>query len=129
MSTACSATLVSPSEVAGSEGTEVLGGLARARALVRSPVTLRRQADRLGTSTPNSVSISRSVEVWSKVCEATYPPRLNGEMTRAGVRKPRPIGPAMPDAAAGSVPVRYSPAVPAGAVGGGTWSKNPPFSS
>ena len=35
-------------------------------------------------------------------------------MTRHGVRKPRPIGPAMPPALDGSVPVRYSPAVPAG---------------
>ncbi|HEX4830889.1 MAG TPA: hypothetical protein VH478_07340 [Trebonia sp.] len=60
--------------------------------------------------------------------EYSQPPALNGEMTSAGVRKPRPIGPAMPPAADGSV-VRYSPAVPAGATGGGTWSKKPPFSS
>jgi hypothetical protein len=46
-----------------------------------------------------------------------------------GTRKPRPIGPAIPSAAEDSVPVRYSPVVPAGAVGGVTWSKNPSFSS
>lgn len=69
-STASSATIVSPSEVEGSGGTLVFGGLARASALVMSPVTPRRHADRLGTSTPNSVSMRRSVEVWSKVCEA-----------------------------------------------------------
>ena len=40
------------------------------------------------------------------------------------------IGPATPPASLGrGSTVRYSPAVPAGAVGGGTWSKNPPFSS
>src|SRR5450755_2220340 len=70
-STACSATVVSPSDVAGSDGTLVSGGLARASALVMSPVTLRRHADRFGTSTWNSVSISRSVDVWSKTPETT----------------------------------------------------------
>src|SRR5207302_1280116 len=44
-----------------------------------------------------------------------------------------PIGPAMPPASRGdarcSGAVMYSPGVPAGAVGGGTWSKKPPFSS
>jgi hypothetical protein len=50
-------------------------------------------------------------------------------MTNVGRRKPRPIGPAMPPAAEGSVPVRYSPGVPGGGVGGVTWSKKPPFSS
>ena len=71
LSTACSAVLVSPSEVGGSAGTLVSGGLDSASAAVRSPVTLRRQADRLGTSTPNLVSMKRSSEVWSNSCEHT----------------------------------------------------------
>src|SRR5580698_7234831 len=66
-----------------------------------------------------------------------WPPRLNGEMTSIGTRTPRPSGPVMPrvcDELPGSrvelgVAVRYSPAVPAGAVGGGTWSNHPSFSS
>src|SRR6202451_4549220 len=50
---------------------------------------------------------------------------------------PRPSGPVMPspsDDQSGSSTlfgdaVRYSPGVPAGGVGGGTWSNQPPFSS
>ena len=43
------------------------------------------------------------------------PPRLNGETTSIGTRKPRPIGPAIPSASAGSgATVTYSPAVPGG---------------
>jgi hypothetical protein len=69
-------------------------------------------------------------EVWSKVSEQYQPPRLNGDTTRQGTRKPRPMGPAMPLAAAGrGETVRYSPSVPEGGTGGGTWSKKPPFSS
>ena len=61
---------------------------------------------------------------------AVPPPRLNGDTTRQGTRKPRPMGPAIPLAADGrGETVRYSASVLAGAVGGGTWSKNPPFSS
>src|ERR1700674_3767164 len=51
-----------------------------------------------------------------------------------GTRKPSPMGPSI-----GGLPITagsgtagtviYSPGVPAGAVGGETWSKNPPFSS
>ena len=41
-----------------------------------------------------------------------------------------PIGPRIPPASEGrGETVRYSPGVPAGAVGGGTWSKKPSFSS
>ncbi len=128
--TACSATLVSPNDVAGRSGTDTSGRLCRARATVRSPVTDRRQADKFGTSTPKRVSKKRSTEVWSKVVEQRYPPRLKGEITRHGTRNPSPTGPAIPAASAGSgSPVRYSPGVPAGGVGGGTWSKKPPFSS
>ena len=58
-------------------------------------------------------------------------------MTSAGTRMPSPSGPVMPRSSLewlGSrmlegVAVRYSPAVPAGAVGGGTWSNQPSFSS
>jgi len=118
-STASSATVVSPSEVAGSVGTAVVGAAVKLSAPVKSPVTPRRQALRFGTVTPNLVSISLSVEVASSVPDYKYPPALNGEITRQGVRKPSPIGPAMPSAADGST-VRYSPSVSAGAVTGGT---------
>src|SRR5271169_1706263 len=47
-----------------------------------------------------------------------------------GTRTPRPMGPANPPwSGEGGVAVRCSPAVPGGGVGGGTWSKNPSFSS
>jgi hypothetical protein len=62
-STACSATDSSPRPAAGSGGTVSTGGRAKASVLVMSPVTLRRQADRLGTSTPNLVSMNRSSDV------------------------------------------------------------------
>ena len=71
LSTACSAALVWPRKVGGSGGTLASGGLDSASAAVRSPVTPRRQADRLGTSTPNRVSMKRSSEVWSNVSEQT----------------------------------------------------------
>src|ERR1700733_4189793 len=118
-STASSATVVSPSEVAGSEGTVGTGGAVKFSAPVMSPVTLRRQAVRLGTVTQNLVSRILGFEVGPSTPDYLYPPALNGEITRHGVRKPSPTGPAIPSAADGSV-VRYSPAVPAGAVTGGT---------
>ncbi len=53
----------------------------------------------------------------------------------AGTRTPRPRGPAIPSVSdfgtitGDGLEVRYSPGVPAGAVGGGTWSNQPSFSS
>src|SRR5437763_1937691 len=89
-----------------------------------------RQALRLGTSAPKRVSMKRRRDVWSNTSELTKPPRLNGEIRSAGTRKPSPIGPRMPCAASGSgFAVTYSPGVPGGGTGGGTWSKKPPFSS
>ena len=49
-----------------------------------------------GAVTPNRSSRKRSWEVWSKVCEQIRPPRLNGESTSSGTRKPSPIGPGDP---------------------------------
>lgn len=70
--TACSTALTSAStEVPGSGGTVTSGGAFRDRAEVRSPVTPRRQADRLGTATPNRVSMNLSVDVWSNTSEHT----------------------------------------------------------
>src|SRR5205823_13113007 len=123
-------TRLSASEGCGMLPGSDLFGFAKLNALVRSPVTDRRQALRFGTGTPKRDSRKRSVEVWSNVPEETKPPRLNGEMTSIGTRKPSPIGPAIPPADDGSgLTVRYSSGVPAGAAGGGTWSKKPPFSS
>src|ERR1700757_708435 len=62
-------------------------------ALVRSPTVARRHALRLGTSAPKRVSRNRNMEVWSNKSEDTNPPRLNGEMSSVGTRKPSPIGP------------------------------------
>src|SRR5437660_12905750 len=114
--------------VAGNTGTDGLGGEPKLNAPVRSPTIPRRHLVRFGTSAPKRRSRKRRIDVWSKVSEETSPPRLKGEITSAGTRKPRPIGPAIPFAAAGRT-CRYSPGVPGGAVGGGTWSKKPPFSS
>src|SRR5579864_6815582 len=99
------------------------------------------------------LSMNFRVEMWSKVSWQTYPPALNGEMTSAGVRKPRPTGPCTlsqsdggpPAAFDGLAVITYSPSryppAPAAAgmsarvvtvgpgVGGETWSKKPPFSS
>lgn len=87
-------------------------------------MTLRRQALMLGHSAwvPRAVvhvSMKRSTEVWSKTSELTQPPRVHGDITIIGTRKPSPIG----------TPSMYSPTVPGGATGGGTWSKKPSFSS
>src|SRR5947209_5885718 len=92
------------------------------------------------------VSTNRNSDVWSNRSEHTSGApaglgfRLNGEITSIGTRKPRPMGSAEvsrpPTVVASCLAVavmaarfKYSPGVPAGAVGGGTWSKNPPFSS
>jgi hypothetical protein len=95
------------------------------------------EPDRLGTSTPKRSATNFSCEVWSKVSLAMWPPRLKGEITGQGTLTPSPSGPLIPrssDEAPGSrvddgVAVRYPPGVPAGAVGGGTWSNQPSFSS
>ena len=97
----------------------MFAGSPKPNAAVRSAVVLRRHGVRFGTSTPKRASISRSVEVWSNVSPQTKPPRENGEITKHGTRKPKPMG----------TPLTYSPAVPGGAVGGTTWSKRPSFSS
>src|SRR5580704_16886432 len=109
-------------------------GFLKLSALVKSPTAARRQALKLGTSAPKRVSRNRNTEVWSKRSEDTNPPRLNGETISMGTRKPKPIGPVIAgvpitvgSGTAGAV--TYSPGVPGGAVSGGTWSKNPPFSS
>ena len=53
------------------ELSQKFGGAVKLSAPVKSPVTPRRQEDRFGTVTPVTVSISRSVEVWSKVSPQT----------------------------------------------------------
>ena len=92
---------------------------AKLNACVRSPVTERRQWLRLVTSGPKRRSRNRRSEVWSKVSLAIQPPCVHGEMMMQGTRNPAPMG----------SPSTYSPVVPAGAVGGTTWSKMPSFSS
>src|SRR4051812_9813882 len=108
--------------VDGSCGTE-RSAAAKWNPEVRSPTVARRHALRLGTSAPNRASRNRRIEVWSKRSEDTKPPRLNGEITSIGTRKPSPIGPvtgglpiAVESGAVGAL--MYSPGVPAGAVGG-----------
>jgi hypothetical protein len=95
-----------------------------------SPTVLRRHPLMLGSRTPKRRSSKRKVEVWSNTSLHTQPPRVLGDITRAGTRKPSPIGPAIPAATLGSGDaVTHSPGVPSGAVGGGTWSNRPSFSS
>ncbi len=116
--------------VLGSTGTDALPPLRNAgSADVRSPTVRRRHAEMFGACTPKRSSKKRSCDVWSKTCDATWPPRAKGESTSIGTRNPSPTGPRTPCASDGSVPARYSPAVPFGATGGATWSKNPSFSS
>src|SRR6202035_1987928 len=115
--------------VAGNEGRLVLGW-PRPRVDVRSPTVCLRQAEMFGAFTPKRASRNRSIDVWSKVWESTHPPRLQGEITIVGTRNPSPMGwrnpPSSPTV---GVAVTVSSAVPGGGVGGGTWSKKPPFSS
>ena len=100
----------------GSDGIDV-SGLVKLKALVMSPTVARRHAERFGTSAPKRVSRKRRSEVWSKRSDEMNPPRLNGEMTNVGTRKPRPMGPG-DRRAAGTVgsgtagAVTYSPGVP-----------------
>src|SRR5947209_1207141 len=103
----------------GKDGTVALGATSRLNAAVMSPVCSRRHWLKFGTSGPNRRSRKRSSEVWSNVFLHTSPPRVNGEITRHGTRKPRPIGPLKPPASAESF-TNSSPGVPGGAVGGGT---------
>lgn len=97
------------------------GGVAKLNAEVMSPTTPSRQAVMLGTGTPNRARINFNCEVWSNVSETISGPRLYGEMTMQGTRKPRPSGPRMPpDPGTASMlgTVTNSPGVPGGAVGG-----------
>ncbi len=82
-------------------------------------MTWRRQSLMLGSSTPVQRSRRRITEVWSKTSEQTYPPTDHGDTTSSGTRTPSPVG----------LPSQCSSVTSAGATGGGTWSKNPSFSS
>src|SRR5580692_9982850 len=109
--------------VSGSRGNR-LGTVPSAE--VKSPTVCRRHGVMLGLTTPVTRSRSRVTEVWSKVSWETNPPTVHGETMMQGTRKPRPIGPGADFVTDVGM---YSPAVPAGAVGGATWSKYPSFSS
>src|SRR5580704_13336732 len=86
---------------------------------VKSPTVCRRQAVMFGLTTPVTSSSSRVTEVWSNVSWLTKPPTVHGEIRTQGTRKPRPMGPGAAFSADAD-DVMYSPAVPAGAVGGRT---------
>ena len=96
---------------------------------------MRRHADTFGTSTPKRLAISCSCEVWSNTSVAMWPPRLNGETTSSGTRTPSPSGPLMPSVSGCGSPVgnllrrQVLAGGALGAVGGGTWSNQPSFSS
>ncbi|MNK94636.1 hypothetical protein D3C87_1148440 [compost metagenome] len=57
---------------------------------MRSPHTARRNGEMFGSFTPKRASMKRITEVWSKACELTQPPRLQGEITYIGTRTPGP---------------------------------------
>src|ERR1700683_1574854 len=101
--------------VSGSRGNRPLGQAPSAE--VKSPTVWRRQAVMLGLTTPVTSSSSRVTEVWSNVSWQTKPPTVHGEMRMQGTRNPRPMGPGA-GFSADADEVMYSPAVPAGAVGG-----------
>ena len=104
--------------VSGRSGTSTFV-VEKSKTSARSPHVSRRHALRLGTSTPNRVSMRRSIDVWSNTPLCTRPPVVQGEAMMVGTRNPSPI----------AVPCVNSPGVPGGGVGGTTWSKYPPFSS
>ena len=109
--------------VDGSVGSPYVGEV-KSNALVRSPVTARRQALMFGQVAGLPIAVvhfSRNwiTDVWSNTSELTQPPRDHGETTTIGTRKPRPM----------AVPLTNSSVVPAGGDGGCTWSKKPSFSS
>ncbi len=73
-----------------STGSTSVLGVAKLKALVRSPHTARRNGLMLSSFTPKRASTKRSTEVWSNTCELTQPPRLHGEITYIGTRMPGP---------------------------------------
>ena len=77
-----------------------------------------------------TASMSRRPEVWSETSEKMCPPTDQGEMTKAGTRKPAPMGRPPPGVPASEASVTNSSGYSLGfGVGGTTWSKNPSFSS
>jgi hypothetical protein len=76
--------------VPASVGSTSVLGVAKLKALVRSPLTARRNGEMFSSFTPKRASRKRSTEVWSNTCELTQPPRLQGEMTYIGTRGPGP---------------------------------------
>ncbi len=91
--------------------------------------------------TPKRASRKRSTDVWSKACELTQPPRLQGETTYIGTRGPGPYTRLSAASCSDglmwrsrSVLMVDAPAIEPsglsdGAAGDGTWSKKPSFSS
>src|ERR1700691_6041405 len=79
---------------AGRAGTDVFGLLASAG--LRAPTVDRRHLETLGTAMPKRSATSLSCDVWSKTCETTFPPRLNGEDASAGASKMSPSAAILP---------------------------------
>ncbi len=77
-------------------GLDGFGGAAKLNADVISPTVALRHALMLGTGTPNGLETNFSCEVWSKTSLHLSGPRLYGDMTKQGTRKPNPIGPRVP---------------------------------
>ena len=86
-----------------------------------SPVTLRRQADRLGTGDAEERLHEPQGRGVVEHLGGQEAPFVKGDMRMHGTRKPRPTGPAMPPAVGGQrVHRQVFPGVPAGGTGGGT---------
>ena len=64
----------------------------KSKADVRSPQTARRHALIFGSGISNRASRNCNTDVWSKTCEHTHPPLVQGEMISMGTRGPKPIG-------------------------------------
>jgi hypothetical protein len=99
-----------------------LPALVKSNADTRSEHTSRRHREMLGSATPVTFSRNCSVDVWSATEESTKPPMVHGDTIVMGTRGPRPIG--LPEYQSASLPETGR-----GAMGGGTWSKKPSFSS
>src|ERR1051326_2466074 len=89
---------------------KLVSGAVKLNAEVRSPQSCRRQALMFGSCTPVQVSRNLIIEVWSKIWEQVYPPRLQGETMIIGTRAPKPMG----------SPPTNSFVVPGGGTGGCT---------
>ncbi|MOA10598.1 hypothetical protein D3C78_1304950 [compost metagenome] len=92
----CAALIAGKLLVSGSRGTMGSLGWTKSKQDVRSPQTARCQGLIASTVMPKRFSRNMPMEVWSKTCELTQPPLLQGDTTYIGTRELRPQGRVLP---------------------------------